>query len=63
LTQCAAVKIHELDIIDPPQRYLSLIEIDTAQFHVAALALSPPTIRVIDTGLAEHPHDTVVLHE
>jgi hypothetical protein len=54
---------HEFDIIDPPQRYVSSIEIETAQPHVAVPAFSPPTIRLVETGLVEHPHATCGLHE
>ncbi|CAF3711797.1 unnamed protein product, partial [Rotaria sp. Silwood1] len=36
---------------------------DTAQPQVLVPADSPPTIRVTDAALDEHPHATVELHE
>ena len=50
-------------MIDPPQKFSLLIDIDTIQDHVAKPALSPPTIRVIDAGFAEHPHEALGSHE
>ncbi|CAF5160716.1 unnamed protein product, partial [Rotaria sp. Silwood1] len=60
--QCAAVITHELDMIDPPQRKLLAIEIETAQPHVAELASSPPTMRLIVAEFIEQPHDALALH-
>jgi hypothetical protein len=61
--QCAAVTTHELDIIDPPQRYELAILSETAQPHVDELAVSPPTIRLTVAEFVEHPHDAFALHE
>ncbi len=50
-------------MIDPPHRKLLLIESDTAQPQVAVPADSPPTIRVTNAGLLEHPQTALELHE
>jgi hypothetical protein len=57
------VIIHELDKIDPPHNKPPPIEIDTAQPQVLVPADSPPTMRVTDAKLDEHPHVAFELHE
>jgi hypothetical protein len=50
-------------MIDPPHKKVLLIEIDTAHPQVLVPADSPPTIRVSDAELDEHPHAALELHE
>ncbi|CAF4794351.1 unnamed protein product, partial [Rotaria magnacalcarata] len=58
----AAVRIHELDKIDPPHNERPPIEIETVQPQVLVPTVSPPTIRLTDAEFDEHPHTAFGSH-